>query len=189
MKVQTRKYGPEPAFPQPYPPQSFEKAMVFIDGSNLFNRLLSAQLSVPKILPLVQLAANQRQLLRAGLYTTERKLIAARNAHGDDVADGVRPIFGDSIEGGGGNLREKGVDALLVADLVYHAAQRNCQYITLISNDSDFRFALNRAADFGCRVGLMALCENAPERLRNEADDYWFLTREWLIDNQIGIAA
>jgi hypothetical protein len=36
----------EPAFPQPYPPQSFEKAIVFIDGSNLFNRLNDAKLRI-----------------------------------------------------------------------------------------------------------------------------------------------
>ncbi|MEQ8694004.1 MAG: NYN domain-containing protein [Gammaproteobacteria bacterium] len=162
--------------------------MVFVDGTNLFNRLIRDKVRITKLFPILELAANRRQLVRAAIYTTEEKFIAAQEIHGSDFADGVRLVYGDSVDTENGQVREKGVDALLVADLVYHAAQKNCNYVSLVSADSDFRFALNRVGDFGCRVGLMAICNPAPPRLKNEADDYWFLNKKWLIDNKYASA-
>ena len=171
-----------PAFPQPYPPESFQKAIVFVDGTNLFNRLREAKIRLPRLLPLVSLACNGRQLLRAAVYTTGEKLDVAYSEHGKDLAEGCRVILGDSVKSGSGNVREKGVDALLVADLVYHAAQKNCQYATVLSHDSDFRFALKRVEDFGCKTGVMAIGTNAPDRLVKSCDDYWFLPAKYLVE-------
>jgi uncharacterized LabA/DUF88 family protein len=177
------------AFPQPYPPRAFEKAMVFIDGTNLFNRLLRAKIQVPSLLPIVSAACNGRQLLRASLYTAEEKLQVAVAYHGTQLAEGCRVVFGHSVATGSGDARERGVDALLVADLVYHAAQRNCQYAALFTDDQDFLFALERVEDFGCKTPLVALCEEAAESLKAACDDYWFLPAAWLVSKGWATAA
>jgi uncharacterized LabA/DUF88 family protein len=84
--------------------------------------------------------------------------------------------LGDSIDIGNGNKREKGVDALLVADLVYHAAMKNFQYAVVISNDTDFVVALKRVEDFGCRTGVVSISKKAPQRLIDACDDYKLFT-------------
>lgn len=166
--------------PRVYPPQSFEKAMVFIDGSNLFNRLRDARLRLRQPLYVLANGACQgRKLLRVCLYTTHEKLEKAREEHGRHAFDDCRLIFGDSIQGGG-TVREKGVDAQLVADLVYHAASKNIDFAVLFSNDSDFVFAMKRVEDFGCRTALVSLCVEAPERLRSACDHYEFHSKEEL---------
>ncbi|MGH8727043.1 MAG: NYN domain-containing protein [Burkholderiales bacterium] len=65
---------------------------------------------------------------------------------------------------------EKGVDALLVADMVYHAAAKNYDYALLISVDADFAHPLRRVEDFGCRTGVVAVCCELPDLLNQIAD-------------------
>jgi len=172
-----------PAFPQPHPPQAFEKAMVFIDGTNLFNRLNDGKLKVSDFYAFAGAASNSRQLLRVYIYTTTEKLERAKEVHGESAFTGCRIVFGDSVETHSGAKREKGVDALLVADLVYHAASRNCQYAVVFSNDSDFSFALKRVEDFGCKTAVVSVVNQAPSRLSESCDDYHFLPKELLIQS------
>lgn len=165
-----------PAFPQPYPPRAFEKAMVFVDGTNLLNRLREHNLQCPELLPLAEAACFGRQLVRTYFYTTAEKLQKAKEVHGARFLGGCRVVLGDSVPVAAGKVREKGVDALLVADLVYHAAQKNCSYAVVVSNDSDFAHALERVEDFGCNTGVVAVGTDATERLQHACDDYSFLT-------------
>ena len=169
-----------PAFPQPYPPRAFEKAMVFVDGTNFLNRFREGNLRCPSLRKLAEAATIGRQLARTYFYTTSEKLAKANETHGAAFLDGCRAVLGDSVPTGDGKIREKGVDALLVADLVYHAAQKNCSYAVVISNDSDFAHALERVEDFGCNTGLIALGTPAVDRLQNACDDYSFVSFEAL---------
>lgn len=123
-------------------------------------------------------AVGSRQLTRVYFYTSQEKLDEARQIHGADCLSGCRIVLGDSVKLKNGSFREKGVDALLVADLVYHAASKNFQYAVVISNDSDFGVALKRVEDFGCRTGLVSLVEKAPQRLIDACDDFSF----WQVD-------
>lgn len=171
----------EPAFPQPYPPQSFEKAMVFIDGTNFLNRLRGCGVTLPNLNTFARMLCGQRQLLRSYFYSTTEKVEKARTLHGEGFFVGTRVVCGTSVATADGGIREKGVDALLVADLVYHAAQKNCSYAVLVSNDSDFEYALKRVEDFGCGTGLLAVGIEAAPRLRNACDDYTFVDTDGLI--------
>ncbi|MBK8016125.1 MAG: NYN domain-containing protein [Betaproteobacteria bacterium] len=114
-------------------------------------------------------------------YTTKEKLEKATEIHGSQFLEGCRIVLGDSVPLGNGKFREKGVDALLVADLVYHAAQKNCSYAVVVSNDSDFAHALRRVEDFGCNTGVIAIGVPAAERLQNACDDYHILDVAWMI--------
>jgi len=149
--------------------------MVFIDGSNLFPNLLEAKLMVPSFFQLGKRVIGSRQLTRVYLYTCAEKLDSAKSVHGNDCFSGCRVVLGDSVPLPNGGHREKGVDALLVADLVYHAAMKNYQYATVISNDSDFAVALRRVEDFGCRTGIVSIVKPATGRLIGACDDYQFV--------------
>lgn len=173
-----------PAFPQPHPPQAFEKAMVFVDGTNLFNRLNDGGLKIADFYKFAGAASMGRQLLRVYIYTTAKKLEKAKSVHGESAFRGCRVVLGDSVETQSGVIREKGVDALLVADLIYHAASRNCQYAVVFSNDSDFSFALKRVEDFGCKTAIVAVVHEAAARLSESCDDYVFLSKQFLIESK-----
>jgi uncharacterized LabA/DUF88 family protein len=173
-----------PAFPQPYPPRAFEKAMVFVDGTNFLNRLREANLRSHTIRALAEAAVLGRELARIYFYTTSEKLERAKEIHGTTFTDGCRVVLGDSVPLGNGKFREKGVDALLVADLVYHAAQKNCTYAVVVSNDSDFAHAIKRVEDFGCNTGVVAIGVPAPERLQQACDDYHFVAAASMVEYQ-----
>ena len=158
----------------PVQPLAFEKAMVFIDGSNVLLNARKYKLTIPNFFKLGAAAARNRQLTRVYFYTSKEKLEEAKLAHGNDCLAGCRVVLGDSVELQNGSFREKGVDALLVADLVYHAASKNFQYAVVISNDSDFGVALKRVEDFGCRTGLVSVMEKTPQRLIEACDDFMF---------------
>lgn len=118
----------DPVVPEPYHPQAFEKAMVFIDGSNLFNRLNELKLRVPSFYLLASVSAGRRQLVRTCLYTSEDKLKKAKDVHSESSFDNCRIVLGAGVVRSDGSIKEKGVDAQLVADLVYHAAVKNFQF-------------------------------------------------------------
>lgn len=135
--------------PPPAPrPIHFQRAMVFIDGTNLFHRLASPRLKLREPLSERFWAAcglEGRQLVRAYLYTSPPHLEAAKLVHGESAFDNTRVVLGDAIRTRDGNWKEKGVDALLVADLVYHAAVKNFDYAILVSCDTDFCRALKKS--------------------------------------------
>ncbi len=92
-------------------------------------------------------------------------------------------VFGEGVPTKDGNLKEKGVDALLVSDLIYHAANKNCDYTLLVTTDTDFVRPLQRVEDFGCRTGVLAVGDHAPDSLRAAGDDYRFVSREEMISS------
>lgn len=170
-----------------YPPQSFERAMLFVDGTNLFHRLEAEKLKA--IVPLSDhnwwnSATRGRQLHRVYLYTSEPHLEKAKKVHGEKFLSGVRVVLGDAVQTSGG-FKEKGVDALLVADLIYHAAAKNFNYAVLVSVDTDFAYAIKRAEDFGCQTGVLGICSSLPERLKVSADHSFEMVKLELINRKL----
>lgn len=172
-----------PLYSPPVKPQEFQKAMVFIDGTNLFYRLSGEKLNLNQNLAQIfNIFISSRQLIRTYLYTVEQHFEKAKTFHGDHISNDIRIVYGEGIPTGDGNIKEKGVDALLVADLVYHAAVKNYDYALLVSTDTDFVQALRRVEDFGCRTGILGVCSNIPDRLRNASDDTYTLTLDELLN-------
>jgi uncharacterized LabA/DUF88 family protein len=125
--------------------------------------------------------AKRRQVARIYLYTFEQHLQEAKGTHGEAFFEGMRIVLGEDVPTKDGNIKEKGVDALLVADLIYHAASRNCEYDLVVTPDTDFVHALRRVEDFGCGTGVLAVCAQASPRLQSSCDDYSHVTAEELI--------
>ncbi|MBD1925699.1 NYN domain-containing protein [Trichocoleus sp. FACHB-90] len=167
----------------PIPPIQFQKAMVFIDGTNLFYRLEAAKLSLNQNLAeIFTHFTDSRQIVRVYLYTIEQHLKKAKDFHGSHITEGIRIVYGEGIPTKDGNIKEKGVDALLVADIVYHAAVKNYDYALVVSTDTDFVKALQRIEDFGCRTGVLAVCGDLPDRLREACDEPKILTKETMLE-------
>lgn len=167
----------------PLPPEAFQKAMVFIDGTNLFYRLAACQVKLTNLKGAFVKCLGRRQIVRIYLYTVEQHLEKAKKVHGESFLDDIRVVLGHGVAAADGNVKEKGVDALLVADLVYHAASRNFEYALVVTVDTDFVFALRRVEDFGCRTGVLAVCAQAPQRLRTACDECFEVTAEQMLAN------
>src|ERR1039458_9819827 len=153
-------------------PLQFQRAIAFVDGTNLHHRLRTAKFKIKSLRDILAIYVGGRQLLRANFYTIKKWRDAAIEWNGDMFLSGMRVVLGEGIPTGDGNEREKGVDALLVADLIYNAAMKNIDYALLLSADLDFAYAIRRVEDFGCRTGVMSLLVSAPEGLRVACDDY-----------------
>jgi len=162
----------------------FQKAMVFIDGTNLFFRLETQRLKLFTIDSICRHFAGGRDIIRIYLYTSQPYYDKAVEAHGKDLFRNVRVVFGDAVPLGNGNYKEKGVDALLVADLVYHAASRNFDFAMLMSADTDFARALKRVEDFGCRTAVISLGSGTPNLLKQACDKVIEINEETLITNK-----
>jgi len=150
---------------------NFQRAMIFVDGTNLFERLKGSKLKLVSLKNMCVHFCQGRQIVRIYLYTVQPHLEKAKLEYGESALEGVRIVFGDAVSKSDGNIKEKGVDALLVADLVYHAAAKNFDHAILVSTDTDFAHALKRVEDFGCRTSLISVCSKAPDRLREAADE------------------
>lgn len=167
-------------------PKAFQRAMIFVDGTNMFYRLRSNKLQVNNIARLISSYIGERQLVRSYLYTIKEKYDEAKLIHGENFCENIRVVFGDGIATGDGNIKEKGVDALLVADLIYHAASKNFNYALVVSHDTDFAHAVKRVEDFGCRTGVLGVCGEVPERLKNICDEVFSITKDMIIRNNFG---
>lgn len=169
-------------------PVNFQRAMAFVDGTNLFHRLEAARLKLNSLIGLCQFYCGGRQLIRSYLYTSRPHYDRAKDRHGETaLEEQIRVVFGNAVPTGDGNYKEKGVDALLVADLIYHAAAKNFEYAVLISTDADFALALKRVEDFGCRTAVVSIGAHAPNLLRQAADDVFDLDADVLVQNKWAI--
>ena len=173
------------SFTPPWDPNNGRRTMAFVDGTNLIAEMKNKQIKLPSVHALGAWAVEPKLLVRVLVYTTEAKANAAKTLFGDEFFKDCRLVYGDTIETGS-DVREKGVDAQLVADLVYNAAQKNADHLILISNDSDFAFALMRAEDFGCTTEVRWGGGNVNSRLINAADSVFSFTKEEL---QVGFNA
>jgi hypothetical protein len=113
-------------------PIAFQRAMVFVDGTNLLERLKAAKLRLLTLKKFCHGIVGARQIVRIYFYTTEPYFEESRKRHDSHAFDGVRLVFGDLVPREGSTPKEKGVDALLVADLIYHAASKNFYHAYLL---------------------------------------------------------
>lgn len=169
--------------PPPLPPDAFQRSIIFVDGTSLFYRFEELKLCVSSFYDLFQNLVGGRskpKIIRICWYTIQEKYERTLKIHGSNCLDKVRVIFGAGVPTSG-EPKEKGVDALLVADLVYHAAQKNMDYAQLVAIDLDFVFAIRRVEDFGCRSAVIAFGQEAPDGLRKSCDDYRFIGKDELV--------
>lgn len=78
--------------------------------------------------------------------------------------------------------QQKGVDSLLVTDMITLARNRAMAECVLLSGDEDMRVGVLQAQEHGVRVhllGLKSMTSNQSELLVQEADEHW----EWEADD------
>ena len=167
----------------PIPPQAYQKIMVFVDGSNLFHRFKEIQCNPVPLITIVQYSLFKLKeyyrraspmLWGVSVYTVKNKYDELLKTHGDDFFKDTPVVFGHEVKHSG-TKTEKGVDAQLVADIIYHSARRNCEQIMLIANDADYCYALRRVRDFGCKTSLVALIQEPTDYLKGACDEYLFI--------------
>jgi uncharacterized LabA/DUF88 family protein len=157
--------------------------MVFIDGTNTIKRLEKCKLKQARLFHIISNVLRDKIIVRMYLYSIQKHIDDALKTHGHDIFSGIRIVLGHGIEKDDGNIKEKGVDALLVADLIYHAAMKNFDYALVVSVDTDFVFALHRIEDFGCRTGVMGLGIEVPQRLCDSCDEVHNISKEVFCDS------
>jgi len=162
----------------------FQKAMVFVDGANLFYRLDARKLKLHNLNSMYHMIVRGRDVVRIYLYTSQPYYEKAVMAYAEKPFKNLRVVLGEAIRTADGNFKEKGVDALLVADLIYHAASKNCEFALLVSVDTDFAHALRRVEDFGCRTGVVSVCAQTPPLLRRASDEVHEITEDDLVNNE-----
>ncbi len=100
----------------PLPAKAFERAMVFVDGTNLLYRLKHAKLKLKDLLKLCASGKvlERRELIRIYFYSTSKMVEEAKVLYGEDTFKDVQVVYGHTVELSGGRVREKGVDAILL---------------------------------------------------------------------------
>jgi len=160
--------------------KDIRRSMAFIDGTNFAYRVKSEKVKLNPETPyqIVAKHSSDASLLRVYFYTTEQRVEELKTQHCKELLKYCRIVLGQEIKKDDGNIKEKGVDALLVADLIYHSAQGNIDEAIIMTHDTDFMHALKRVEDFGVTTTLLALFNDAPERLRESCDRYFLIKQE-----------
>ena len=78
----------------PTPPEAFDKAMVFIDGSNLLPRLREAKLKVPSFFNIARTICGRRRLSRVYFYTSREKI---EKAEEEKMANPAVIVIGEVV--------------------------------------------------------------------------------------------
>ena len=84
----------------PLPPQSFERSMIFVDGTNLFYRFEEMKLLVSSFYQLFLHLLGGRgrpSIRRICWYTIEEKYQRTLKIHGDSCLDRIRVIHGTGV--------------------------------------------------------------------------------------------
>ncbi len=137
-------------------------------------------------------AQQGSRLIRAYVYDAalpgEHRGFAEQRLYFDDLASQtmIRLRLGHLTERGAGTGRsrveQKGVDTLMVLDLVRMAQQKAFDAALIVAGDRDFVEALRVIADdYSRRVVLMGVEGSQPHKeLVHVSDDYGFLDEHWL---------
>lgn len=172
----------------PENPKAHQRAIVFVDGTNLLYRLQDAKIrlrSLAAIFTTFSEIAQGREITKLYFYTSYPTCDPLMKLHDPNAFEGIKLVLGQAVLLKDGNRKEKGVDALLVADLIYHAASRNCECAILVSTDTDFAHAIKRVDDFGCRSVVVSICADPPDRLAMNADRAVTITADQLVKVQL----
>ena len=176
-----------------------DRVIVFIDGSNVLNRLRDIQRDSDRRINLeygkfVAKLAGERRLVRAYYYaarvdrTREPELYQQQQRFYYNLE--LIPRF--ELRAGrlvyprtpGANPYEKGVDVKLATDMLLHAARDNYDVAILVSGDTDFVDAVQGVKDLGKNVEIALFNPSGSRALRSVADEVIELDIPFLEDCQ-----
>jgi len=155
-----------------------ERVAVFIDGSNLYHALRSNygryDLNFGEF---VTKLCGQRRLYRAYYYNVLQDPTQRADSHRDqqDFLAALRDTPYLEVRLGGTKLAqgvtvEKGIDVMLVTDLINFAWSDRYDVAILVSGDSDFAYALQAVKNLGKYIEVAYFESNVSKDILDAAD-------------------
>ncbi len=157
----------------------YDKVMIFIDGSNIFRscRQLNFKISYEKFLSILR---KDRNVIRAYYYSgiksksqEKGKFFKMLKGLGVEIKTKLlkkRDVTCRSCGEITNTFVEKGIDASLSTDLLWHAFQRSYDTGIVVSADADFIPPIERVRDLGRRIELWAFKHALGKELKNKVD-------------------
>ncbi|OGY41148.1 MAG: hypothetical protein A2Y67_00930 [Candidatus Buchananbacteria bacterium RBG_13_39_9] len=148
-----------------------KRIAVFIDNSNVFHHILDLKkvdknwVSLYNPLILAQKLAGNRNLVYVGFYCVrppsyllsgnpkeQKRYNLTQKYYGEiEKLPNVQIKFGD-LKGTKGNLQEKNLDTQLATDMVAMAALDEYDVASLVSNDGDYKSAIENTKKFNKKI-------------------------------------
>ena len=164
------------------------RVAVFIDGSNLYHGLRSSfnryDLNFEEF---VNRLCGNRQLFRAYYYNVLQDPAQRAEAHREqqDFLNTLRDTPYLEVRLGGTKLAqgvtvEKGIDVMLVTDLLNYAWEDFYDVAVVVSGDSDFAYALQAVKNMGKYIEVAYFETNVSKDILDVADNKHLLDRKFL---------
>jgi len=165
-----------------------DRVAVFIDGSNLYHALRSNygryDLNFGEF---VRKLCGQRRLYRAYYYNVLQDPSQRTDSHRDqqDFLAALRDTPYLEARLGGTKLAqgvtvEKGIDVMLVTDLLNFAWSDRYDVAILVSGDSDFAYALQAVKNLGKYVEVAYFESNVSKDILDAADAKHLINKDFL---------
>ncbi len=163
------------------------RVAIFIDGSNLYHALKSNfnryDLNFTEF---VNKLCGTRPLFRAYYYNVLQDAVQRADAHRDqqDFLAALRETPYLEVRLGGTKLAqgvtvEKGIDVMLVTDLLNFAWRDLYDVAVVVSGDADFAYALQAVKNLGKYVEIACFESNVSRDLLDVADSKQVLDRDF----------
>ena len=158
---------------------NFNKIMIFIDGSNVLRscRDLKFKISYEKFLSILR---KDRNVIRVYYYSgikfpsqKEGRFMKMLREFEVEIKTKLLKIRYVRCKSCGEETQtyvEKGIDASLSTDLLWHAFQRSYDIGIVVSADADFIPPIERVRDLGRRIELWAFKHALGKELKNKVD-------------------
>ena len=164
-----------------------DRLAIFIDGSNLYHALRSNFNRYDlKFTDFIQKLTGSRQLFRAYYYNVLQDPTARADAYREQqefLATLRETPYLEARLGGTklsqGITVEKGVDVMLVTDLLHFAWSDRYDVALLVSGDSDFAYALQAVKNMGKYVEVAYFESNVSRDILDVADNKHLLNRDF----------
>jgi uncharacterized LabA/DUF88 family protein len=164
-----------------------ERVAVFIDGSNLYHALRANFNRYDlKFADFVRKLCGPRRLYRAYYYNVLQDQSQRVDAYRDqqDFFNALRETPYLEVRLGGTKLSqgvtvEKGIDVMLVTDLLQFAWDDRYDVALLVSGDADFAYALQAVKNLGKYVEVAYFESNVSKDILEVADDKHLLDRNF----------
>ena len=165
-----------------------ERVAVFIDGSNLYHALRSNfSRQDLRFTDFIKQLCGSRRLFRAYYYNVLQDPTQRADAHRDqqDFLGALRETPYLEVRLGGTKLAqgvpvEKGIDVMLVTDLLNLAWEDLYDVAVLVSGDSDFAYALQAVKNLGKYVEVAYFESNVSKDILDVADNKHLIDKNFL---------
>jgi uncharacterized LabA/DUF88 family protein len=165
-----------------------ERVAVFIDGSNLYHALRSNfSRQDLRFTDFIKQLTGSRRLFRAYYYNVLQDPTQRADAHRDqqDFLGALRETPYLEVKLGGTKLAqgvpvEKGIDVMLVTDLLNLAWEDLYDVAVLVSGDSDFAYALQAVKNLGKYVEVAYFESNVSKDILDVADNKHLIDKNFL---------